>query len=305
MNAAQNCARGLTRDKELILIVALFSRILRHGLRGHVWIEGPHDIVREHEQRMRNGLTVLAVVCALFCAPLAHAQESLASKLLADALGNVRSGTYLAGDSVKFTIDDYGNKYLLRIVGDPEVYVLYPNRASLGGRELKYDSGATAISVAGWGGMTLYTDAKPGGLPASRTGDSTTPALAPANMPDMQNAAQDEEQHLNYARKLRINVEVDWNEIASNPRERAQAFDAMENAVRGIDRFSLTPQGRAAFTAKIDTMKIILTGSRPTATISGRTLVVSYNKNQGFAGRASSRGIARALGLLLGIKGAN
>jgi hypothetical protein len=254
---------------------------------------------------MRNGLTVLAVVSVLICAPLSHAQESLSSKLLADALGNVRPGTYVAGDSMKFTIDSYGNKYLLRIAGDPEVYVLYPNRASLGGRDLKFDSGATAINVAGWGGMTLYTDSHPGGLPASRTGDSSLPALQPANMPDMQNAAQDEEQHLNYARKLRISVEINWDEVASNPRERAQAFDAMENAVRGIDRLSLNAQARSAFTSKIDSLRIIVTGSRPTATLSGKTLVVSFNKNQGYAGRASSRGIARALGLLLGVKGVN
>jgi hypothetical protein len=251
---------------------------------------------------MRNGLAVLAVVSALFGAWPADAQESLASKLLADALGTVRPGVYVAGDSIKFTIDIYGNKFLLRISGDPEVYVLYPNRASLGGRDLKYDSGATAINVAGWGGMTLYTDSQPNGLPATRTGDSSGPAQQAANMPDLQSAAGDEEQHLNYARKLRISVEINWDEVASNPRERAQAFDAMENAVRGIDRFSANAKGRAVFTAKIDSLRIIVTGSRPTATLSGKTLVVSFNRNQGYAGRASSRGIARALGLLLGFK---
>src|SRR6185436_11635914 len=141
-----------------------------------------------------NGLTVIALVSALCFAPFAHAQESLSSKLLADAFGNIETGTYLAGDPIKFTLDRYGSRYLLRVSGDPEIYVLYANRASVGGRELKYDSGATAISIAGWGGITFYTDAKPGGLPAVRTGDSTSPVLPPVALPDVQNATQDEEQ---------------------------------------------------------------------------------------------------------------
>jgi hypothetical protein len=253
---------------------------------------------------MRNGWTVFAVVCALSCATLAHAQDSqetLSAKLLADAMGNVKPGTYLAGDSVKFMLDSYGSRYLLRIVGDPEIYVLYPNRASLGGRVLKYDSGTTALSVAGWGGMTLYTDDKPQGLPAVRTGDSTPPSPSGMTNNDMQNAVEDETQHLTYARKLKIAVVADLNEPGSSARDRAQAFDVMENTVRGIDRFSTNPKARAALLAKIDTLKIVLS-PRPTANINGKTLVVTYNKNQGYAGRASSRGIARALGLLLGIK---
>jgi hypothetical protein len=118
---------------------------------------------------------------------------------------------------------------------------------------------------------------------------------------DMQNAVEDETQHLTYARKLKIAVVADMDDLGNSARDRAQAFDVMENTVRGIDRFSTNAKARAALLAKIDTLKIMLS-PRPTANISGKTLVVTYNKNQGYAGRASSRGIERALGLLLGIK---
>lgn len=256
---------------------------------------------------MRKGLTLLAIISALCFASLAHAQDNLGAKLQADAnaMGNIRPGAYLAGDTIKFLLDRYGNKFLLRFSGDPEIYVLYSDRASLGGRVLKYDTGATVISIAGWGGMTIYTDPHPEGLPAARTGDSSSPSLPPVSLPDAQNATSDEGQHLSYAHKSRIAVTADWNDIAHNAQDRAQAFDAMQNTVRGMDRFSaLSQQGRAAL-MRIDTLKITLTGGRPTATINGKTLIVTYNKDQGFAGRASSRAIARALGLLLRVKLAN
>lgn len=250
---------------------------------------------------MRRGLAVLAVVSALFCAPLACAQDMLESRLQADALGSIRPGAYLAGDTIKFLLDKYGNKFLLRFSGDPEIYVLYMDRASLGGRVLKYDTGMTAISIAGWGGMTIYTDPHPEGLPAVRTGPSSMPTLQPVSQNDAQNAIGDEEQHLSYTHKSKIVVSADWSGIAHDGQERAQAFDAMQNTVRGLDRFSLSTQGRNAL-ARIDAVKISLTGGRPTASLNGKTLVVTFNKGQGFAGRASSRAIARALGILLHLK---
>lgn len=251
---------------------------------------------------MRKGLTVLAVVSALCCAPIAHAQDFLESRLQADVLGSIKPGAYLAGESIKFLLDRYtGNKFLLRFAGDPEIYVIYADRASLGGRVLKYDTGITVISVAGWGGMTIYTDPHPEGLPAVRTGESTMPVLQPVSPTEAENATGDEEQHLSYAHKFKLAVTADWNGIAHDAAERAQAFDAMQNTVRGLDRFSASQQGRNAL-AKLDSVKMALTGGRPTASITGKTLIVTFNKRQGFAGRASSRAIARALGILLHVK---
>ena len=68
----------------------------------------------------------------------------MSQKLSAARVGDVEPGTYVAGDQVRFSLDPYGDKYLLRFDGDPEVFVLYTDHVSLGGRMLKYDSGATA-----------------------------------------------------------------------------------------------------------------------------------------------------------------
>src|SRR5271166_5238180 len=134
-------------------------------------------------------MTICAVLAfAAFDAPFAAAQDSLESRLFADRVGYIAPGAYLAGDRVPFTLDTAGSEYLLRFAGSPEVFVLYADRVSLGGRVLKYDSGETALKVSGWGGMTLYTDAVPGGLPAERSGDSTPPAPASVSISDIQNA---------------------------------------------------------------------------------------------------------------------
>lgn len=225
----------------------------------------------------------------------ARAQDSFGGKLSLERLGNVQQGAYLAGDNVRFTLAANGDSFLLRFDNNPEVFVLYTGHASLGGRVLKYDSGETVLQVAGWGGITLYTDAAPTGLPAVRTGDATVPTPQSASLPDIHNAAEDEAQHLAYMRGLRLNVTVDWSAIANDRTAREFAFDAMENTVRGLDRFSISAGGREAIAHHLDTVMVEPSG-KPTLILKTRTLFVTFNPANGYEGRASSRAIARALG---------
>jgi hypothetical protein len=236
--------------------------------------------------------------CALFATP-AHAQDQMSARLSQERVGDIDPGTYSAG-SVSFTLDRYEDKFIVRFAGDPEVYVLYTDRASLGGRTLKFDSGTLVLRVAGWGGMTLYTDADPGGVPAERTGDSLPPSLGLISLSEMQNAAEDEAEHLAYSRRVHMNFTADWNALAGDARLRAVCFDALQNTARGIDRFLLNDKARAAFARKIDQVRIAL-GTKPIMFLSGKTLNVTFNAQTGYLGRASSRGIARALGQLLSV----
>jgi hypothetical protein len=223
----------------------------------------------------------------------------MSSRLSQERMGDIEPGTYAAGRTT-FLLDGYGDKYLLRVAGDPEVYVLYSDHAPLGGRALKYDSGTMAIRVSGWGSLTLYTDADPGGLPAERTGDSLPPSLSPISLSDMQNAAEDEAEHLAYSRQLHLGFTADWAALAGDSRLRALCFDALENTVRGIERFIALGKARAPFAKKIDGVRIAL-GNKPVIFMSGKTLNVTFNAQHGYAGRASSRGIARGLGQLLSV----
>lgn len=99
-------------------------------------------------------------------------------------------------------------------------------------------------------------------------------------------------------RRLNIQFTADWNALNDNADMRAFAYDTMENAARGIERFSASNAARDAFAKRIGSVAI-KPASRPTIALYGKTLVVTFNPGQGFVGRASSRAIARALGKLL------
>jgi hypothetical protein len=242
-------------------------------------------------------IAMLTILLAGALTPL-RAQEPFGGRLSLERIGEIEPGAYLAGDNVKFSLAANGDSFLLHFDSNPEVFVLYTGHASLGGRVLKYDSGETALQVAGWGGITLYTDAAPNGLPAVRTGDAIAPSPPNVSIGDMQNAADDESEHLAYMRGLRLSVTADWAALAASPVVRAFAFDTMENAVRGIDRFSYSASGREIIAHHVSRV-MIEPSSKPTLTINTKTLIVTFNPGRGYEGRASSRAIARALGSVL------
>lgn len=242
------------------------------------------------------------VLCVLLAGP-AVAQDQMNSRLSQEHVGDINPGSYSAS-GISFTLDRVGDKFVLRFAGDPEVYVLYTDRASMGGRILKFDSGQTVIRVSGWGALTLYTDAAPGGVPAERTGDSLSPSLGMISLSEMQTAAEDEAEHLAYSRRIHLNFTADWNALAGDARLRALCFDALENTARGIDRFVISAPARAAFSKKIDQVRMAL-GTKPIMFLSGKTLNVTFNAQSGYAGRASSHGITRALGQLLSVSTPN
>jgi len=249
----------------------------------------------------RSGFAaILAAMLLVAGLGTVRGQESLGARMMMDRVGDIQTGAYSGGDTVHFALTRYADNYLLQFDGDPEVYVLYAGPGSLGGRTLKFDSGGTAIAISGWGGMTIYTDAQPGGLPTDRTGDAERPALPTVTLAAVQEAARDEGEHLAYTRGIHLNFLADWTALAADAALRAITFDALQNAARGIERFAANARGRAALAAKMDAVQMEQ-GGRPTIALRGKTLVVTFVPGRGFAGRASSHGIARALGQMLSI----
>ncbi len=244
------------------------------------------------------------MILAASCAGTAVAQDSMSEKLSADHIGGIEPGNYIAADSLRFTIDPLGDKFLLRFADEPEVFVLYTDRAALGARVLKYDSGTTALQVSGWGALTLYTDNNPAGLPAVREGDSEPPVLLNVSLPEMQAAAQDEGQHLAYARQLNVVFVADWNTLAGDSGARALAFDALQNVARGLDRFTQHDDARNAVVQRIGTVRLV-TAKKAAVSLAGKMLLVAIDPNAGYAGRQSSRAIARSLSRLLSVRQAS
>ena len=253
---------------------------------------------------MRKRIAIRGFVAALvFCcisATALHAQALLDEKLHADLVGGIEPGSYDAGENISFTLDPYGDDYLLHLTGDREVFVLHPDHASLGGRLLKYDSGTTALQVSGWGAITLYTDSEPAGLPAVRDGDSAPPSLEPISLDDAHMAAQDESLHLAYSDRINVSFSVDWNALANNPNARALVFDAIQNVTRGLERLAQGDAAKSALAQKISSVRLTF-GKGDNIRLWGKTLVVCVDPGKGYAGRASSRAVAQSLSRLLSI----
>lgn len=224
----------------------------------------------------------------------------MSARLSAEKVGDIEPGSYSAGDTVNFSLEPYGDKYLLRFAGSPESFVLAGDRVSLGGRVLKYDTGATALHISVWGGMTLYTEEAPAGLPATRTGDFVAPPRAPVSNGELTAALGDEAAHLFYVLQMRLRFSVDAAVLAGGEDTRGLAFDTLTNAEAGIERMLANPAGRRAFARRIEAVKIV-EGDRPSIALSGKTLLVSFAPSQGQAGRDSSRAVAQALGRMLAV----
>lgn len=237
--------------------------------------------------------------------PANQAGAEVNDRLAQEHFGMIVPGDYQAGDHLHFSLsryqtDRFENEFLMRIAGQPEVFVLYADYASLGGRVLKFDSGAIAIQVAGWGNMTIYTDDAPDGLPAVRDADAQPPYLPQISLAQIQSAANDEAEHLSYSRGVRIGFGADWNALAGDGGQRAVAFDALENTARGIDRFTANPAARAAFQQRVAAV-FMQESDRPLIRMAGKTLIVTYNPRQNYAGRASSRAISYAMGKMFNV----
>jgi hypothetical protein len=220
------------------------------------------------------------------------------ARLSSDRLGHVEPGTYQAGEAAQFELSTAGTAYLLRCHGSPEIFVLTPDSAPMGGRVLRYDSGETALQVSGWGGVTFYTDAAPGGLPAMRTG--IVPAFSPPTVSadDVRAAAEDLGEEIERSRRMNIGFSVDWNGVPDTSAARARALDAMENVARGIERLGRSVRWRQELSRRISDV-LLARGPTPAVKLTGKTLLMTFNPDTGYDGRASSRAIASALGTLL------
>jgi hypothetical protein len=236
-------------------------------------------------------LVPVLAFAVMFASP---ARAGFFERLLGDRLASVEDGSYLAGDKVRFDIMRDGKTFLLRFDGDPETFVLSSDHTSMGARLLKYDSGETAIRVAGWGALTLYTDWQPNGLPAVRTGDAPPFTPRPVSLQDVQFNAAQEAARFAEVQHLRILFLVDWSVLETSGALRATASEALENAARGLEQFVGNKDGRKMVAKRIRRVTLA-TGHRPTLHLQDKTLIVTFNPEQGYSGCLSSRAIVRGL----------
>jgi Domain of unknown function (DUF4908) len=226
----------------------------------------------------------------------------MASRLAAERVGAIQPGLYNAGDSGTFTLEPYGTgRYLLRFSGRAENFVLTMERGSLGAKLLKYDTGTTALRVSVWGGLTLYTQDAPQGLPATYQGSPPPPSTLAISAGELQTAINDEASHLSYVLNIALKFSADPAVLAADAETRGRAFDALINAAVGIERFlAAAPPARQILVKRINSVKVA-EGGKPTVTIVGQTLLISFVPGEGHEGHASSLAIQQELSKLLAV----
>ncbi len=224
----------------------------------------------------------------------------MASRLAAERMGPVQGGIYSAGESNSFTLEPYGSgKYLLRFSGHPENFVLTVERASLGAKLLKYDTGTTALRISVWGGLTLYTQDTPQGVPATYQGAAPANQALAISAMELQTAFNDEGSHITYVQNVPLKFSADPAVLAADPETRGRAFDALTNAAVGIERFlAATPVARPILVKRVNSVKVA-EGGKPTVSLVGQTLVVSFVPGEGHEGHASSLAVQLELSKLL------
>ncbi|HET7086850.1 MAG TPA: DUF4908 domain-containing protein [Rhizomicrobium sp.] len=226
--------------------------------------------------------------------------SGMASRLAAERTGQVQAGVYSAGEANNFILEPYGSgKYLLRFADHAENFVLTVERASLGAKVLKYDTGTTAVRISVWGGLTLYTQDAPQGIPATYQGSRPPAATLAISANELQTAFNDEASHLTYVQNIALKFSADPAVLAADAETRGRAFDALTNAAVGIERFlAATPSARQILIKRINNVKVA-EGGKPTIAISGQTLLVSFVPGEGHEGHASSLAIQQELTKLL------
>jgi hypothetical protein len=251
------------------------------------------------ERRVRAILGLGFAVLLLPAAARAQISDPITARLSAEKAGVVEPGLYSAGEGREFSLVPYRDKFLMRFEGSTENFVLTADPGSLGAKLLKYDTGAAALSVSVWGGVTLYVSEAPGGLPATRQGEAPPPVPASISAADLKGALADEGSHFSYADNLGLRFTTDAASLGDAD-SRAMAFDALANTQAGLERFVAAGAGaRQALARRVSSVK--LEKGKPGMSLAGRTLVVRYAPADGFLGRPSSHAVAHQLGKLLSV----
>jgi hypothetical protein len=202
-------------------------------------------------------------------------------------------GFYVVNDDFKFTLARRFGITLLRFAGNDEVFVLSSERAPLGGRVLKYDTGDVALQVTGYGGVTIYTSTAPGGLPAERTGDAELITFNVLSLPAVRTQAQQMAAKLRQTHGLALAFSVDWSRL-DDAATRFLALDTMRNIARAIGGLCADRHNQSQFAARLRTVRVV-PGAHPMAVYRSGVLTVTFAPDFGLRGRMSSLALARAM----------
>ncbi len=226
--------------------------------------------------------------------PAAPSAPPAARFLLAPAVQLPADGRYLTNDVPTFMLDRRDGQVRLRFLSNEEVFYLSSEPGNLGGRVLKYDTGEVALTVAGWGGVTLYTDEAKSGIPAERQANAADFEPKPVAAKDIKPLAEKLMRELFMHGAFSIGFAADWDALVRQPETaRGLAVDAMRNATYALEQMADEAE-RSAIANSLHTVRV-MEAAQPGVAVQNGALVVSYAPKNGPSARPSSLAIERAL----------
>ncbi|MET0274645.1 MAG: DUF4908 domain-containing protein [Phenylobacterium sp.] len=191
---------------------------------------------------------------------------------------------YVSEDGDGFTLDRSQPRPLLKFDNSYEVWVLQPQAAPRGDVIYKNDLGEPVLRATRLGGITVFTDQRPGGSAAALAGDGPPLRLGPLSPQALlERLAQASRRASRAARRL-----VPF-EAEATPASSALIADAAMVTSEAVVRMTQRPDGRRML-ARFSKVRLA-EGRRASAQIAQGVLHVTVAPPQGMAGRPSSERI--------------
>ena len=197
---------------------------------------------------------------------------------------------YLAGQGASFIFDRsvVAPEALLKFDDSPEVWVLQPSPAPRGDTIWRNDVGDPVLRVTRLGGVTLFTQREPEGMPAALIGDAEdlqTPPVIPISVM-LQRSTQ-----ASY-RTSRVALHaVTFDLINVTPTTSPLFLDAITITSDALVRLGRRKEARL-FLTKLEKVQF-LPGAKPDVGFNGAVLTITVAPSKGYAGRPSSDRITK------------
>ena len=191
---------------------------------------------------------------------------------------------YISEDGDGFVLDRSQGRILLKFDNSPEVWVLFAHPAPRGDVIYKNDLGEPVLRATRLGGVTVFTDQRPGGSAAALAGGGIPLRLAPLGPQALlERLAQASARASRAARRL-IPFDAD-----ATPASSALIADAAVVASEAVVRLTRRPEGRALLR---EVKQVRLTeGRRAGVQLTHGALQITVSSRDGLAGRPSSERI--------------
>lgn len=242
-------------------------------------------------------LAVLAAAAScLFAAPaFAMGAGSLRDNLFGarpqapDQSPSLPIARYVSQEGDGFVLDRSQTRPLLKFDDSPEVWVLRPQPAPRGDVIYMNDLGEPVLRATRLGGLTLFTQDRPGGTAAALAGGGTALRLAPLGPQQLlERLAQASARATRAARRL-IPFEAD-----ASPSSSAITADAALIAAEAVIRIARRPDAKTIL-GRIGKIRLV-EGRKASANLQQGVVQITVSARDGLAGRPSSERIMAAAG---------